>query len=73
MKLIDDWNWVLRKAWSVRLLIVAAVLTGFETLNAVISAYGIHTPIPEGAFAIVSGIVSAAALLARFFAQEHDE
>lgn len=69
MKLIDDWNWVWRKAWSVKLLAIAAILSGVEVYNSVVIALSLPPPLPPGLFALAAGLVSCAALIARFVAQ----
>jgi hypothetical protein len=73
MKLVDDWNWLVKHAWSLRLVALAAVLSGLEVLNSVMASYGLSfsffTP---GIFAAVSGLVTVAAFAARFFAQKRD-
>lgn len=69
--LIDDWNWVLKRAWSTRLLIVAGILSGAEVALSVMAAYAVATPIPPGIFAGLSGAVTVAAFIARFVAQSH--
>ena len=65
MRLIPDWHVVLRKAWSVRLLALAAVLSGVEVLLPVY-----ETSIPTGVFAMLSGVITSAALVARIVAQK---
>ena len=65
MRLIQDWHIVLRKAWSVRLLALAAVLSGVEVLLPVY-----ETSIPTGVFAMLSALVTSAALVARIVAQK---
>lgn len=72
MRLIDDWQWVVTKAWSVRLLLIAAVLSGLEVTIQVVIAFSITPPIPPGIFAVLSGLVTIAALIARFVAQIRD-
>jgi hypothetical protein len=69
---IDDWRRVLRRAWSVRLIVLAAALSGLEAAIGVVSALSIPPPIPPGVFASLAGLVSAAALVARFIAQKKD-
>ena len=69
MKLIEDWRWVVRKAWSVRLIILAAALSGVEVALSVMAAFSISPGIPAGIFAALSGIVTIAAFSARFIAQ----
>lgn len=66
MSLLPNWRDVLRRAWSVRLMILAAILSGLEValpyLQGVID-------FPPGTFAMASGLVTAAALIARLVAQ----
>lgn len=64
MKLLKNWWQVLRYAWSSRLIILAAILSGIEVVLPLFV-----TAIPTGAFAIASFIVTAAALVARLVAQ----
>jgi len=68
MKLAANWRAVLRRAWSVRLMVVAAVLSGVEValplLHGVIG-------IPAGLFAGASGFCTAAAFAARLVAQRN--
>ena len=61
---IDNWGAVLRKAWSVRLLLLAAVLTGVE---AVLPFFVPKEP--SIWFALVTFTVVCGALIARFVAQ----
>lgn len=61
---IRNWREVLRHAWSVRLIIVAALLSGVEAVLPFFSDV-----IPRGPFAILTFIVVGAALVARFVAQ----
>lgn len=72
MKLLDEWRWVWRRAWSVRLIAIAAILSGLEVMLSVLSAYQVSLPITPGIFAAVSGLVTVAALIARFVAQDHE-
>lgn len=68
--LLDDWREIAAKAWSVRLIILAGVLSGLEAglpiAREAIEPLGL---IPPGAFAILSAVVSAGALVARVLAQ----
>ena len=64
MHLINDFGRVFMKLWSVRLAIVAGVLSGIEVvLPLFIDA------IPRGAFAIASFVVTVASIVARAIAQ----
>jgi hypothetical protein len=72
LQLIDDWHRVLKRAWSVRLIVLAMVLSGIEAGFSVMQALQIPPPMPAGIFAVLAGLVSAAALGARFIAQKKD-
>jgi hypothetical protein len=65
MKLIADWRHVLRKAWSVRLMILAGLLSGLEvTLPLFIDA------MPRNLFAVLSMLTISGAFMARIVAQK---
>lgn len=66
MQLISNWKEVLVYGWSVRLMAAAAALTGLEVAAPYLSDL---LPIPTGLFAALSGLCSAAALVARVLAQ----
>ena len=59
-----NWKEILTKAWSVRLIVLAGLLSGAE---AVLPMF--ESSFPKGIFAALSGFVSAGALLARVVAQ----
>lgn len=65
--LISNAGEVLRRAWSVRLMILAAVLSG---LDVALQFFGDWLPWPRWAGAAAIGLVSCAALFARFVAQK---
>lgn len=65
-KIIADWRAVLRHAWSVRLMIVAAILSGVEIVLPLLAD---TLPIPAGVFAGLSFAATAGAFAARFVAQ----
>jgi len=67
MKLVSDWRRVLRYAWSIRLLLAAAMLSGLEV---VLPYLGDIFPIPTGAFAAVTFIVTVLALVMRIISQK---
>jgi len=67
MQLVSNWRAVLRHAWSVRLMVLAVVLTGLEAAWPYLDGL---FPIPRGLFAALSGFVSAGAIYARFIAQK---
>jgi hypothetical protein len=68
--LIEDWCRVLKRTWSVRLIVLAALLSGLEAAIGVMTALQVQTPIPPGIFASGAGLVSAGALVARIVAQK---
>jgi hypothetical protein len=63
--LIRDWKRVLRKAWSVRLVVIAALMSGVE-----IALPFFSDVIPRGLFAGLSFLSVAGAFMARFYAQK---
>ena len=65
MNLIPDFSRVLRKAWSIRLMALAALLTAAE----VVLPFFAHT-VPDGLFAALSAIAVAGAFVARLVAQK---
>jgi hypothetical protein len=68
MHLINDWKTVLKRAWSIRLIILAGTLTGLEVALPLFS-----DAVPRGVFAGLSAIASIAALWARVVAQKSPE
>ena len=62
--LVDDWKEILKKAWSVRLIILAGLLTGVE---AVLPFFGKNIP----GIQLLTLFVVAAALIARLLAQKN--
>lgn len=69
MKLIPNWWDILKRAWSVRLLAVAALLSGFEVLLPIVRDY--IWPIPSGWFAVSSFTCTVGAVFARIAAQNN--
>lgn len=65
MKLAPNWKTILKKAWSIRLMLLAALLSGAE----VVLPFFSHA-MPRGVFAFVSFLVVAAAFIARLVAQQ---
>ncbi|WP_029073585.1 hypothetical protein [Kaistia adipata] len=64
--LVSNWRAVLCRAWSIRLLLLAGVLSGVEVALPLIGVEAI----PPRVFATLSGIVAAAAFVARLLAQK---
>jgi len=67
MRIVANWRRVLRRAWSIRLLVIAGVLSGAEVALPIIDGV---LPVPPGVFAALSGIITAAAFVARLTAQK---
>ena len=65
MKLVDHWRDVLKKAWSMRLMVLAAILSGVEVVLPFFSE-----AIPRGIFAVLSFFAVAGAFVARLVAQK---
>lgn len=66
LELGSSWRTVLRKAWSVRLTALAALLTGLEILLPLQP----WVFIPPGIFALLSFLVTIAAFIARLVVQK---
>ncbi len=64
LKLGTDWKLVLRRAWSVRLLAVAIVLSAVEVVMPFADGW-----LPRGWLALATLAVTVAALVARVIAQ----
>lgn len=64
--LVANWRRVLRYAWSIRLILLAGLLSGLE----VAMPYMVALPIPTGVFAALSLVVTMAAFVARLVAQK---
>lgn len=66
MQLIEDWDSVLKKAWSVKFSILAALLGGLEVAVQLVKPSGI----PDGIFAGFAAGTSVAAGIARLLQQQ---
>ena len=64
MRLIEGWKHVLKHAWSIRLVLLAALLSGLEVILPMFSDV-----IPRNVFALLSLLVTVAAFIARITAQ----
>lgn len=63
---VANWRAVLRHAWSLRLMLLAAMLSAVEVAIPYLDGV---LPLPPGIFALLAGIVTLAAMAARFVAQ----
>lgn len=68
MKPIADWRTVLRKAWSLRLMLLAAVLSAVE-----VALPFFQPDLPRGLFALLSAVTVGGAFVARLVAQRNLE
>lgn len=70
MQLIEDWDRVLKRAWSIKFTAISIVLSGAEVVVQIWQP----AHIPNGLFAGLAGMVSVGAGIARLLAQkeEHD-
>jgi hypothetical protein len=59
------WKQILRKAWSIRFIILAGILTGLEVILPMFSVY-----FPVGTFALLSFGCVVAAFVARIMVQK---
>lgn len=64
MKLYDNWKEILRKAWSIRFLVIAGLLSGAEVILPLF-----HDSIPKNIFAALSLVFVTAAFVARLVSQ----
>lgn len=64
MKLYENWAMIVKKAWSVRLMVLAFVLTMAEAMLPFFA-----TDVPSRLFAVLSGLAVAGAFAARLVAQ----
>lgn len=65
MKLYDNWRQIVKQAWSIRFIILAAVLSGCE---AILPLY--WDSMPRQVFALLAFGFCAAAFTARLVAQK---
>ena len=65
MKLLPNWRDLIRKAWSLRLMLLAAFLSGAEFVLPFFSE-----ALPRGLFAVLSFLAVAGAFVARILAQK---
>lgn len=65
LKLHEDWKLILRKAWSIRLGLIAAIFSGAEVVLPMFSG-----SVPRNLFAVLSFVAVAGAVIARLVAQK---
>lgn len=65
MKLAADWKLILKKAWSIRLMVLASLLSGAEIILPQFTDV-----VPPNLFALMSFVVVGGAFAARLLAQK---
>lgn len=65
-RLLPDWRDILRRAWSIRLMLVAGLLSGCE---AVLPLFSDSFPMPRWASSALVAVVIMAAFVTRLLAQ----
>lgn len=65
MQLYPNWKELIRRAWSIRLLVLAGFLSGCEVILPFFSE-----DIPRNLFAVLSFVAVSAAFVARLIAQK---
>lgn len=65
MKLLPDWQAIFKRAWSMRLMAAAALLSALE-----VALPMFQDLLPRGTFAAAAGVTTGLALVARLLAQK---
>lgn len=65
---VADWRRVLFYAWSIRLMVLAAILTAFDNVLPLVIPY--VPPAVQIVLAVLNGFVTLAAIVARLLAQK---
>lgn len=65
--LIANWREVLKRAWSVRWIVLAGIFSGLEVFLPLIDGY---IDMPRGVFAALSAVATCAAFISRILAQK---
>jgi hypothetical protein len=65
--LIANWREVLKRAWSIRWIVLAGFLSGIEVFLPLIDGYW---DVPRGVFAALSAVATCAAFISRILVQK---
>jgi hypothetical protein len=65
VRLLSDWQAILRRAWSIRLMLLAGLLSGAEVILPLFVE-----AIPRNLFAVLSMLTVMGAMVARLLAQK---
>ena len=66
LQLTTNWREILLRAWSIRLIILAGLLSGIEVILPLFTE-----AIPRGIFSVISVAVGAAAFISRILVQKN--
>lgn len=66
MNLVHNWQQIIRKAWSVRLMVLAGLLSGVEAILPLVTD---ALPWPRWAASLLIAVVVGSAFVARIVAQ----
>jgi hypothetical protein len=69
-QLLPDWRDILRRAWSIRLMLLAGLLSGCE---AILPLFSDSFPMPRWASSALVAVVIAAAFITRLLAQRQED
>lgn len=67
MRLRYDWREILNRAWSIKFIVLAAILSGAE---AVVTLSGYRLPLSDFWSAMITFLIVGAAFVARLVAQD---
>lgn len=72
MKLIDEWRYVLRRTWSIRMILLAGFFSGAEAVVQIAVSLGWldKLPLPAGVLAMIGFMASNLAFITRILAQK---
>lgn len=66
MKLANDWKKVIKRAWSIRWMVIAGLLTGLEAILPYVTE-----SIPRGVMAILSFVAIGGGFISRIVVQKN--
>lgn len=70
MRLHQDWKEILRKAWSIKLILIASFFSGLEVLLPFVQEF---LPIHRGVFGFISFVTTIGAVVTRLLVQKDME
>lgn len=74
IRLVENWRWVIRRAWSFHLGLLSALFGAFEVaIQIYIYAYEPPNWVPRGWFVSAAVVITLIANVLRLVKQEHDD